>query len=532
MWIFITQSDCSLATPLALAVLSPEKKSQIVESRLGFIPMDACNDIDPNSRRTRVNIAISCISTIFLCTWVAFHPNIPAPGESKWKILRRRIGCMIGGMLAPEIYVLLAARQFIAARHFAKIYRRWGWTLSHGFFALMGGFMVYDDKKAARIGFYDPKECRSSSPFIDAVARDLISLYAFEHRLAAKDLESSNGSSPTQGFVHVLAALRYIESQSATFDITLAQVAENSDPSIEQCISHVERCNNILTHHGMDIILYCYLNSEDQRQALRGILTFLEAPECDAISAGLGKSEHTDYATSTEISDGTKGLASSHTTDPAIESSILRKLVSRINEQRNPVPRINEQDIQDKSKSDMLTKMIALFQVAWFILQLCARYHENLVVTELEIFTLAFCILNFATYALWWKKPFAVDRGYAIRRRDNDWEVIVPPFVETKEVPWYRWCLSWMRGGIKGIKQVLALRPSYRTVPLGYHRIIEKVFPFYSFHRDHFFIISTIPALVVSLAENQAFSVKSLGPYRTCVGGSVFSIDSWGDGPP
>ena len=114
----------------------------------------------------------------------------------------------------------------------------------------------------------------------------------------------------------------------------------------------------------------------------------------------------------------------------------------------------------------------------------------------------------------------------------DDWEVIAPPFVETEEVPWYRWCLNWMRGGIKGIKQVLAFRPSYRTVPSGYHQTQEKVFPFYSFYRDHCFIISTIPALVVSLAENQAFSVKSLGPYRTCVGGSVFSIDSWGDRPP
>ncbi|KAJ3481606.1 hypothetical protein NLI96_g7545 [Meripilus lineatus] len=432
MWIFITQSDCSLHSRQKRNNLTLEPSpppSQIVESRLGFIPMDACNDIDPNSRRTRVNIAISCISTIFLCTWVAFHPNIPAPGESKWKILRRRIGCMIGGILAPEIYVLLAARQFIAARHFAKIYRRWGWTLSHGFFALMGGFVIYDGKTADKIKFYDPEEFPGPSPFIDAFARDFISLEAFEHRLAAKDLESSNGSSPTQGFVHVLAALRYIESQSAT----LAQVAENSDPSIEQCIHQVEWYNDRLTNYGMDAMFSFYLKSERERQRSKGILNFLEASERDAIVTGLGKSEVTDYATTTEISDGTKGSASSHTTDPAIENSILRSLV----------PRINEQDIQDKSKSDMLTKTIALFQVAWFILQLCARYHENLVITELEILTLAFCVLNFATYALWWKKPFAVARGYAIRWKDDGWEVIAPPtpfHVETSQVSWYNWC--------------------------------------------------------------------------------------------
>ncbi|KAJ3479728.1 hypothetical protein NLI96_g8854 [Meripilus lineatus] len=475
--------------------------------------MDACDDIDPNSRRTRINIAVSCISTIFLCTWVAFHPNIPAPGESKWKVLRRRIGCMIGGILAPEIYVLLATRQFKAARYIADKYRKEGWTLTHGFLALMGGFMLHYNETTVRIIYFDPDEIDDDAAFV----RGFTSLEAFERRLAAWHPYSSNHNSPTQGpnnLVQTLSVLENINSSPATLKVTLQQVQQDLCISIDKCIYEVEQYDTRFFHRRRG----GYLSRRFQegtagQHVLQGITTFLKTYKRDTTAVAPGKS-----ATTIESPDSTKVSISDHASDPVAETPRSRALAR--------VPRINEQDIQIKSKSDMLTKTIALFQVAWFILQICARYHENLAITELEIFTLAFCVLNFATYALWWKKPFAVDRGYAIRWRDDDWEVIAPPFVKTEEV-------SWMRSGMKGMKQVLAFRPSYRTVPSGYHQIPEKVFPFYSFfHRDHFFIISTIPALVVSLAEKQASSVKSLGPYRTCGGSSVYPIDSRGDEAP
>ncbi|KAJ3487963.1 hypothetical protein NLI96_g3188 [Meripilus lineatus] len=132
----------------------------------------------------------------------------------------------------------------------------------------------------------------------------------------------------------------------------------------------------------------------------------------------------------------------------------LERIDSRFILSQWSIPRINEQDIQDKSKSDALSKVIALFQVAWFLLQLLARYCEKLAVTELEILTLAFCALNFAIYALWWKKPFAVDRSYAIRWKDDEWELLPPPsppFVKPARDPFYRPFLEWMREPKRGI---------------------------------------------------------------------------------
>jgi hypothetical protein len=67
-----------------------------------------------------------------------------------------------------------------------------------------------------------------------------------------------------------------------------------------------------------------------------------------------------------------------------------------------------EVEIQDRSKGGGLSKMFALVQTVWFILQCISRAIEGLPMTELEVATCAFAILNFATYILWWNKPLNV----------------------------------------------------------------------------------------------------------------------------
>ncbi|THU93057.1 hypothetical protein K435DRAFT_670898, partial [Dendrothele bispora CBS 962.96] len=66
---------------------------------------------------------------------------------------------------------------------------------------------------------------------------------------------------------------------------------------------------------------------------------------------------------------------------------------------------ITQDEITARSKTDSLTKSIAVVQTTWFILQCIARVNEGLVITDLEIVTVAFALLNTATYILWWNKP-------------------------------------------------------------------------------------------------------------------------------
>src|SRR6266540_86755 len=76
--------------------------------------------------------------------------------------------------------------------------------------------------------------------------------------------------------------------------------------------------------------------------------------------------------------------------------------------------KISEEDIKDRSKGDFLSKLIAIVQTTWFILQCIARGQQRLALTELELVTLALASLNAITYAFWWHKPLGVQEPMRI----------------------------------------------------------------------------------------------------------------------
>ncbi|KAK7440612.1 hypothetical protein VKT23_016960 [Stygiomarasmius scandens] len=81
---------------------------------------------------------------MFACTWVSIHPNIPGLDEGRPTKFLRRLGITIVALLAPELVVIWALRQWLVSRRLAKEYADLGWKQVHGFFAIMGGFMLYD----------------------------------------------------------------------------------------------------------------------------------------------------------------------------------------------------------------------------------------------------------------------------------------------------------------------------------------------------------------------------------------------------
>ncbi|KAF8645289.1 hypothetical protein AX16_007926 [Volvariella volvacea WC 439] len=76
------------------------------------------------------------------------------------------------------------------------------------------------------------------------------------------------------------------------------------------------------------------------------------------------------------------------------------------------IPSIPEKEIQDHGKGDLLAKAVVVIQTTWFVAQCIARRVQDLVLTEIELVTLAFATLNVITYALWWNKPLNI--GYPI----------------------------------------------------------------------------------------------------------------------
>ena len=69
------------------------------------------------------------------------------------------------------------------------------------------------------------------------------------------------------------------------------------------------------------------------------------------------------------------------------------------------LPSITEDEIMDKSKGDFFVKAAALVQVLWLSIQVCVRAARGLVVSQLEIVTLAYSVCTTITYILCWYKP-------------------------------------------------------------------------------------------------------------------------------
>ncbi|KAF8998425.1 hypothetical protein BDQ17DRAFT_1247740 [Cyathus striatus] len=97
------------------------------------------------NQRTRLDILWSCVSTLFLATWVSVHPNIPDPDEENWKIFWRRLKLMYWAVVAPELVFTFAVRQYMGARSLRKLYQGSGynWTMKHAHFLQMGGFYMH-----------------------------------------------------------------------------------------------------------------------------------------------------------------------------------------------------------------------------------------------------------------------------------------------------------------------------------------------------------------------------------------------------
>ncbi|KAG6853942.1 hypothetical protein C0991_012266 [Blastosporella zonata] len=139
-------------------------------------------------------------------------------------------------------------------------------------------------------------------------------------------------------------------------------------------------------------------------------------------------------------------------------------------------PRISEEEIDDRSKGDWVAKTLAVLQTTYFLVQCITRVVRKLPISELEIVTFAYTILNIYVYAMWWKKPQNVDCPFPIyeKRRSELRQVIYERSVRAQRQksensggsdttgddraswPWYwRWIAGFGRG------MLTVLKPSF-----------------------------------------------------------------------
>ncbi|KAJ7751593.1 hypothetical protein B0H16DRAFT_822449 [Mycena metata] len=109
--------------------------SDLLDSRAST---EATCDCTINSCRTMFDIVWGCLATIFACTWVALHQNVPDPELGQFSLLMRKLRMMLVTIIAPELVVAFAGRQLTSALWISEEFNI---SKTHAFFFNMGGFV-------------------------------------------------------------------------------------------------------------------------------------------------------------------------------------------------------------------------------------------------------------------------------------------------------------------------------------------------------------------------------------------------------
>ncbi|KIM20965.1 hypothetical protein M408DRAFT_305886 [Serendipita vermifera MAFF 305830] len=274
--------------------------TQSVYSDAGPIPASiqlrdvaSCDGL--NGQRSIWSIVWSCLSTIFLCTWVAVHPNVhfrPEKWNQSWfekwlwdplhDFFTYKLILFLWALLVPEYILAWAVRQWLKAGEISKKVPEW--TRTHGFFIIMGGFHLFRLPADAPSTQFPP-----STPFPRPPN------HPRPYSFLSKPSESSDFVVPTG------------------------------------------------LHSRKDEVPVCPLKLED------------------------------------------------------FTADLLKTIAP------------TETELKDRGKSDVLTKFIVLVQTMWFVIQCIVRGTQHLPLTELEVVTLAYTMLNFFIYIFWWDKPRNVE---------------------------------------------------------------------------------------------------------------------------
>ncbi|KAF8644494.1 hypothetical protein AX16_008434 [Volvariella volvacea WC 439] len=139
--LFVFLLSRTLAHPVSLPPENPVPPTSPVLT--AFVAISDCIR-DPSKIRSTSELVWNCLGTIFVCTYVAIHPNMPDRNASSRQKMWQKVKTCLYALLAPEAVIAMAMRQRFLASRIARQYRDYGWTMSHGFFVIMGGLMRKD----------------------------------------------------------------------------------------------------------------------------------------------------------------------------------------------------------------------------------------------------------------------------------------------------------------------------------------------------------------------------------------------------
>lgn len=116
-----------------------------------------------------------------------------------------------------------------------------------------------------------------------------------------------------------------------------------------------------------------------------------------------------DLTGSKEPSTAELGLSTNASSQPALIHLLTQDIVLLRSTGLLPkLPYITMEEINDKSKSDSLVRVITVVQIIWIVIQVIVRAFRSLAISQLEVSVVAFAICAIIIYSINWEKPKGV----------------------------------------------------------------------------------------------------------------------------
>lgn len=118
------------------------------------------------------------------------------------------------------------------------------------------------------------------------------------------------------------------------------------------------------------------------------------------------------------------GFAFDHSyTDGSGTEQHLRSVLTvkgfQLMQRNNYAPQFTKADVDERSKADIIAKVVVVTQVTWFAIQVTGRVVAGLAVTALEVHTIVHVGCAIFMYVLWWNKPYAITRSVVLQTDEH-----------------------------------------------------------------------------------------------------------------
>ncbi|KAK1252208.1 hypothetical protein MKX08_003395 [Trichoderma sp. CBMAI-0020] len=350
--------------------------------------------------RTTMQIIWSCFSVILLCTWSILRPNVPPELETKglrqaiYKtlfLLSRKVYWAGVMLIAPEFLTTFTTKKMFGTRQNVAILKAltWKdteWGLPQTILADMGGIVI---------------------DFSDIEDRGV-------------DNEKSGLEKPPEsGLNHETPTPSQEVPPQREDTMTNNQDAQNSDQEVPDSSQEEIRSPREVESQPLRQRPKAHFITEFERRQSRWfggckIPWKLHEPHVrmaikvkEALDKkALERHEELPYWKVQNIASlcGSLWTLDSQQLAVAIAHGIIADL-----------PDIKTAEIDDKNKSDALVKVLAVLQVAWMVIQLCARVYYHHPFAPLELGTVAFSATAIILYIVEWDKPKDINAPFYIK---------------------------------------------------------------------------------------------------------------------